>query len=674
MVRFLLIILAMGARGAAWDGSEAELYRAAIAAASSALQLHDTAGAQAWLDRAPEKLRGWEWRYLNAQARQAAHSFPRMAGEVKAVSASPDGRLVAAAGANRVAVFNASTRQAQWEHTAPAPVLALAFSPGARQIAVALEDRTVRLWEVSSGQEVWSAAQPGEAVSGLAWHPNGGQIAAVSGAPVAQAGAKRAGLLTILDARSGEAVRRIPFLAAGATTVAWSPDASRVAAGNELGVLAVWESALLDKPPLLMALESNGEPGAPLNSAVFLPDSRHIAAGYGDGRMVLWDAQNPVKPRELSRYERPVAAVAMHPGGQWLAAVSADTTVRVLPAGSIGQGEALHHAVAPGTSAAVAPDGSRMYTGHTDGTVLEWGENVLDTGRRVWRHGGAVLGFEWSPDGKQAASAARGGTLKLWETATGRAVWEQYAHQFSANAVLFSFDQEKLYSAGEDGRVQGMDLKSASLVMTFEHAPEARGWTMALSPDGLRFVTGSTRPSAKVFDVMTGATRLTIEPKGAGQTGEVWGVDWSLDGSLIALGWTGGVAALVDSTSGAVKAELRGHGGAVRGVAFAPDGKTVVTACDDRMVRVFNTADGSLVRTLTGHTEGVFGVDFTPDGARLATASADRSVRIWEPATGHSLVRLPVGSVARRVRFSPDGNRLAVLPLDGRILILSGQP
>ncbi len=672
MVRFLTIALALAFPGYCLDSTENELYRAAIAAASSALQLRDTAGAQAWLERAPEKQRGWEWRYLNARARQAAHRFPAMEGAVAAVAVSPDGRLVAAAAASRIVVHDAAGRKTAWDGMAPAPVTALAFSPDSRQLAAALEDRTIRLWDVPAGREIWKAEQPGSAAASLAWHPNSPLLAAASAALPPQPGVPRAGLLTILDAASGEARRRIPFLGGAATAVSWSLDGARIAAGNEFGALAVWDAAALDRPPLLMTAEAAGGPAAAMASAVFLQDSGQLMAGYADGRLLLWDTQDPLKPMALPKLERAIAAVAAHPRGEWLAALSEDGSLQMFPRATTGPGETLHHAVAAGRCAAVSSDGRRLYTGHADGTLIEWGETALDTRRRIWGHPPEALGFEWSPDGKRAASAARGGTLKLWEASTGQAVWEQYAHQFAANAVLFSFDQEKLYSAGADGRVQGMDLKSASLVMTFEHAPDARGWTMALSPDGLRFVTGSTRPSAKVFDVMTGATRLTIEGKGDRQTGEVWGVDWSLDGSLIALGWTGGGAGLFDAATGAPKVELRGHPGPVRGVAFAPDGKTVTTACDDGHLRVFSTADGLLVRTLAGHAAAVFGIDFSPDGSRLASASADHTVRIWDPATGHSLVRLPVGAPVRRVRFSPDGVRLAVLPPDGRILILDG--
>jgi hypothetical protein len=51
--------------------AEFQSYLAHIAAASSALRLHETAEAKRWLASAPEKYRNWEWRYLNVQAEQS---------------------------------------------------------------------------------------------------------------------------------------------------------------------------------------------------------------------------------------------------------------------------------------------------------------------------------------------------------------------------------------------------------------------------------------------------------------------------------------------------------------------------------------------------------------------------------------------------------------------------
>jgi WD40 repeat protein len=77
-------------------------------------------------------------------------------------------------------------------------------------------------------------------------------------------------------------------------------------------------------------------------------------------------------------------------------------------------------------------------------------------------------------------------------------------------------------------------------------------------------------------------------PVGGGQEneGDVWAVDWSPRGSLVA------------------------SGGA------------------DTTVRVWNDR-GLPLKRLNGHTEAVRVVAFSPDGALLASAGLDGSVRVW---------------------------------------------
>ncbi len=594
---------------------------------------------------------------------------------LQAIAVSPDGKLWASAGEGKTIFLYSVESGAKLKqftgHTAT--VWSLAFSPDSRRLASSSSDHTLRVWDIDSGSELWNAGSNGHGIAAVAWNPRGAEIASSSWEqlPNAEGGQSVIGTLYIYDAATGQRRHRLTFLDKPIVSVAWSPDGASLAAGTWGHALAVWDTALWTKPPLILVPEQQNGSYPAVQSVAFLPDSRHVLAGYKDSQARLWDLRNPLAARIISGHTRWVNAVASHPQGRWLATLSTDTTLRLWRSDTLAPDAVLHHATSAGNALAFTPDGERIYTAHVDGTVLEWRTASLDPALTTWRHGSTTYGFEWSPDGKLAATAAWGGTIKLWDAATGRQRFEQYAHQFSANTILFSYDQERLYTAGNDGRVQGVNLKSGELVMTFEHAPNGRGVTMALSPDGLRFVTGSTRPTAKVFDVLTGASRLTLGDKGGeGQTGEVWGVDWSSDGSLIALAWTGGAAVLADSATGATKQQLKGHKGAVRGIAFSPDAKTVATACDDRLIRIFSTADGKLLRTLSGHSELVYGLDFTPDGARLASASVDQTARIWDPATGDLLLTIPFTSQVYRVRFSPDGNRLAVLPMDGRIVIL----
>ncbi|HUS65221.1 MAG TPA: protein kinase [Kofleriaceae bacterium] len=68
------------------------------------------------------------------------------------------------------------------------------------------------------------------------------------------------------------------------------------------------------------------------------------------------------------------------------------------------------------------------------------------------------------------------------------------------------------------------------------------------------------------------------------------------------------------------------------------------------------------------HENIVGRVRFSPDGARIATASYDGTARVWDAATGAPQVTLQHEGPVLRVEWSPDGARLATAGQDGASL------
>ncbi|MGR4851310.1 nSTAND1 domain-containing NTPase [Streptomyces sp. LARHCF252] len=258
---------------------------------------------------------------------------------------------------------------------------------------------------------------------------------------------------------------------------------------------------------------------------------------------------------------------------------------------------------------------------------------VLPT--RLPGHEGAGSSVVYAPDGRTLASGGHDGTVRLWDTTTGRALGEPLRLGTArVSAVAFApADRNLLAATGDGGAVRLWDVRDRkrprALGGPLVSHDEDNVVSVAFAPDGRTLATAGDDGTVRLWNLTDPA-----HPAPLGKPAEADGSD---DGS-------------------------------VRAVAFAPEGRTLATAGYDGTVRMwrYGEADGiaPLGKPLRAHTAPVWTLAFSPDGRTLATAGFDETVRLWdasgpgrleplgEPLTAHTA---PVMSVA----FSPDGETLA---------------
>jgi WD40 repeat protein len=79
------------------------------------------------------------------------------------------------------------------------------------------------------------------------------------------------------------------------------------------------------------------------------------------------------------------------------------------------------------------------------------------TGHQRW-----VSSVAFSPDGQRIVSGGGDGSIRLWETATGKPIGEAFlVPQGNVDSVAFSPDGRRIVSGGEDGYVRLWPAPSA---------------------------------------------------------------------------------------------------------------------------------------------------------------------------------------------------------------------
>jgi WD40 repeat protein len=378
------------------------------------------------------------------------------------------GDLLATAGADHtVKVWDLAAAQSRavlrqplftlYGHTQP--VRAVAFSPdGTRLVSASCDDTKrqgeVKFWDVATGEEVLTLAQPAVDV---AYSADGNLLAVVAadGTAAVWDGTPSRELLTFREAGSG---------------VAFGPDGRHLATWGHGGSLRLWDAQTRRLLRTCKGWAEDNPDGhkREVHRAVFSPDGGRLASASEDGTVNLWDvATATVLHRFRGVDPEGVLGVAFSPNGARLATAGAGGTVKFWDAATGREVRKFPGHPERVRCVAFSPDGKRLASGSEDGTVLLWD---VETGEKLLPpvgHGSWVYGVAFSPDGRLAASASEDHSIKVWDAATGKVVHTLEGHKDGVRDVVFSRpDGKYLASAGWDTFVKVWDVASGKEVLT----------------------------------------------------------------------------------------------------------------------------------------------------------------------------------------------------------------
>ena len=509
-------------------------------------------------------------------------------------------------------------------------------------------------------------------------------------------------------------------------SVAISPDGRHIVSGSWDKTLRVWA---LQSGLWLKTLK--GHTGG-VSSVTISPDGRYIVSGSHDKTVRVWDLTNGRCIRTFEEHTDYVESVALSADGRYAVSGSRDGTARVWDfAGSRCVQTLVGHRGRV-QSVVFSPDQRYVLSGGLDETMRAWEVASGRCARTFKGHTGGIVSIVFSPDGRYAISGSWDGTVRIWEVASGRCVrtlenhtnnvesvalshnsrlavssgrftlrvWEIFTDiSFSSNLQIsglkgfkelkeektilnlalsraarlyekgdYSQSYSVFYRAWKDagfggnestdrlhlshlrkGRITGLDFPFQKSLL----AGHAGGiLSLVLSPDSRYAISGSHDNTVRVWDLKTGRCIHTFE----GHDDTIFSVAVTPDGRFAVSGSADHTLRLWELASGRCVHTLKGHTGTIMSVAVTPDGRFAVSGSDDGALRIWALASGGCCHEMKGHTKCVASIAISPTGQYAVSGSHDHTVRIWDLEGGRCVYTLE-GHVNKvvSVAFSPDG-------------------
>lgn len=484
--------------------------------------------------------RGWEWYYLRSCVEDDAFTFSGIEDPVWDAVWSPDSTQLVSTFSEGFQVWDVARKQRRETlHVHTGMAYALSWSPDGTRLASASADRSVKIWNVSTWEEVISleGCQEGSEWWHVVWSPGGSMVAASSWNSAADTGK-----VMTWDATTG---RRLS-IGPGSGSINWTTNESQLALARPSGLIELWDVHTGE------IVGTIGQHSPVITCVRWSPDGTRFASSSDDGSVRIWDGQRiwaayeTAKPVHiLSGHGNNVIQVNWSPDSRWLASASRDGTVNVWDTAT---GQAI-----------------RTLKGHTDN----------------------VLTVTWSPDGKKLASAGDDHRVKIWNVDSELSTRAFTGHTHQVWEVRLSPEDAHVADGGGPiVRVWDLVSSAGKPRKHVDHAGRVAHTTWRWSPAGRRFVTMSDDGTPRVWDASTAQCTGILR----GHSRIVTAADWSPDGARIATVSYDGTLKIWDSETGRIALTLRGKDSRVFGVRWSPDSRSIATVGDHQTITIWDAS------------------------------------------------------------------------------------
>lgn len=588
-------------------------------------------------------------------------------------------------------------------------VKAVAFTPDGKHLLSGSRDKTIKLWDLSTGHEIRSYLGHKSTINDLAvtsdgkffvsgsadytaklWNIFTGELVRsfqghsnyLTSIAISQdenylltGGYDREAILW--DIKTGEEIRRYkadPDKGLGyGVDVSFSTDSKYVLLGSDNRAVRIYS---IEGGDQLMNLKpEKGSCGGCGTFVYPIPDRVISASNNGD--LKVWNIQDGSTEKTL--YTNPDEFSGLDFDDKDRIVVSTSDSLKLF---SLSKGDLVWERKIDSkkdiTDVCISPDGKTIavssddhivrlvstvngntvqlldgFLNHIDKGGLDYDANYWD--RYIKKYTDLKNDVAVSPDGKHLAKAKLGSLVRLWDYKSGKIVKDLVGHERVVFTMKFSKDGKYLLTGSADNTAKLWNIKTGEVIMTYKGHREVI-FSVAFSEDGKKIATGSWDGSAKIWNLETGDLISTLPLEQASpyqiefMNNDIYLIIASLDKSLKI--WE------IDS-----KQEVRnfiGHTNVIHSFDIHPNRPRMVSTSWDGKMKIWDINTGLQIMRFSDHEGPIYAAKYSHNGNILCSAGSDRVIKVRRTERNYSITKELKGHSApiTNLCFTPDDKYL----------------
>lgn len=580
---------------------------------------------------------------------------------LSAISSLPDGSALAGMGPKEISKrFQFSGRSERFVLEGHRGwVMCVGHCPKTRNFVSGARDRTLKIWDHRTGEEIRNYTVVGQPPAFLSVSPDERLVAIT--------GAKAGDPVNVLDLQSGRFAGNL-LAPDGITVAGFTPDSKYVIIVEEKGVVRLWDTEgfkaattfkipahtaadlVFDRksrPYVVLAGRDRTVKRIRLEDAETLtyekchtepitelkarPDGNRVLTCGRDRQSVVWDARTGKKVAAFAPGQELLSQIALNPQLHLAAVYSPSLGIKLWDTTSGMVVRTFEPGNAEIQCLAFSPDGERLMAGGREMNVRVWDvrgrsitpELALTKVRPVSKQMQSDREFKDILD-KAKKAVKQGSYAKVYSLVRKAQTLPGYERSDLALEMILRMKDHGT-RVGLRGGWNRKTIETSGSVMD-----------VAFSPSAINFLTAQADHTVRMWSTKTGDCLKVLK----GHTNLVSSLAFSFNGREAVTGGDDRTVRVWELNTGKNVSVFKGHTDSVSSVAYSRNGETVLSGSWDGTVKLWSLGDGSLVRTHKGHEDKVGAVGMMDNADLILAGGFDGVVRMWEISSGKDVRRV----------------------------------